>query len=161
MEISAKSLGMWWTLPLLVASAVMAADLRLVEAAKSGDKEAVRSLLKQHVDVNAPQADGATALSWAAYRDDLERAIKDVEHAIKLEPKNASLLADRAGVFENFKKLDKAEADLNEFVKREAKDVYALVQRCNFYIRHDRNKLTSACSSRRVSDGLAHVSAAA
>jgi ankyrin repeat protein len=72
MEISAKSLGMWWTLPLLFASAGMAADPRLVDAAKSGDKEAVRSLLKQRVDVNAPQADGATALSWAAYQDDLE-----------------------------------------------------------------------------------------
>jgi ankyrin repeat protein len=73
MEISAKSLGMW-TASLLFASAVMAADLRLVDAAKSGDREAVRSLLKQHVDVNAPQADGATPLSWAAYQDDLEAA---------------------------------------------------------------------------------------
>src|ERR1700730_8452971 len=74
MEFSAKSLGMWWMLPLLVASAVMAADLRLVEAAKSGDKEAVRSLLEQHVDVNAPQADVDTALSWAAYQNYLEAA---------------------------------------------------------------------------------------
>jgi len=72
MKISAKSLAMWWTLPLLVASAVMAADLRLVGAAKARDREAVRSLLKQHVDVNTPQPDGATALSWAAYHDDLE-----------------------------------------------------------------------------------------
>src|SRR6266705_5597213 len=77
MEISAKNPRLWLTLStlsLLVASAGMAADLRLVEAAKAGDKVAVRSLLKQHVDVNAPQADGATALSWAAYQDDLETA---------------------------------------------------------------------------------------
>ena len=77
MEISAKNPGIWLTLStlsLLVATAVMAADLRLVEAAKSGDKEAVRSLLKQHTDVNASQTDGATALSWAAYRDDMEMA---------------------------------------------------------------------------------------
>jgi len=43
MEISAKNPGIWLTLStlsLLVATAVMAADLRLVEAAKSGDKEA-------------------------------------------------------------------------------------------------------------------------
>src|SRR5262249_9756211 len=59
---------------LLATAAVSAADLRLVEAAKNGDKEAVRSLLKQHVDVNAAQPDGATALSWAAYQDDLETA---------------------------------------------------------------------------------------
>ena len=49
-------------------------DLRLVEATKNGDQEAVRSLLKQRIDVNARQADGATALAWAAYRDDLETA---------------------------------------------------------------------------------------
>ena len=52
----------------------MAADLRLVEAAKTGDKVAVRALLKQHVDVYTSVADGATALSWASYRDDLETA---------------------------------------------------------------------------------------
>ena len=74
MNITAKSLGIWWTLSLLVASAGVAADLRLVEATKRGDKEAVRSLLKQRVDVNTPQPDGATALTWAAYRDDLETA---------------------------------------------------------------------------------------
>src|SRR5258708_9879054 len=77
MEISAKNPGIWLTLStlsLLVATAGMAADLRLVEAAKSGDKKAVGALLKQRVDVNAPQADGATALSWAAYQDDLETA---------------------------------------------------------------------------------------
>jgi ankyrin repeat protein len=74
MKISAKILGIQWMLSLLVASAGMAADLRLVDAAKSGDKEAVRSLLKQHVNVNAPEGDGATALSWAAYQDDLDTA---------------------------------------------------------------------------------------
>jgi len=31
----------------------------------------VRTLLQQEVNVNAPQADGATALHWAAHRDDL------------------------------------------------------------------------------------------
>jgi ankyrin repeat protein len=72
MKISANGLGIW--LSLLAASAGMAADLRLVDAAKSGDKETVRSLLKQHVNVNAPEGDGATALSWAAYQDDLETA---------------------------------------------------------------------------------------
>lgn len=79
METSAKikSSAAWLTLSalsLVVASTAGAADLRLVEAAKSGDKETVRSLLKQHVDVNATQADGATALSWAAYQDDGETA---------------------------------------------------------------------------------------
>ena len=48
----------------------MAADLRLVEAAQTQDWEQVRALLQQHVDVNAPQGDGAVALHWAAYWDD-------------------------------------------------------------------------------------------
>src|SRR4051794_20025512 len=51
-----------------------AADLRLVTAAKNGDRSAVRALLKAEVDVNAPQADGATPLSWAVYHDDAEMA---------------------------------------------------------------------------------------
>ena len=48
--------------------------LPLIDAAKNVDREAVRSLLKQGANVNATQADGATALHWASYRDDLESA---------------------------------------------------------------------------------------
>ena len=71
-----KSLGGWWMVPLLSVASLAApnSDLRLVDAVQRGDKEAVRSLLKQHADVNAPQADGATALAWAAHWDDLETA---------------------------------------------------------------------------------------
>ena len=47
-------------------------DTRLSDAAMQGDRDIVRSLLKQKVDVNAPQGDGSTSLHWAAYRDDLE-----------------------------------------------------------------------------------------
>jgi ankyrin repeat protein len=46
----------------------------VADAAMRGDKAAVRALLAQHTDVNAPQADGATALHWAAYRGDKELA---------------------------------------------------------------------------------------
>src|SRR2546428_13817477 len=51
-----------------------AANSPVADAAMRGDKAAVRSLLAQRSDVNAPQADGATAIQWAAYKDDLERA---------------------------------------------------------------------------------------
>jgi ankyrin repeat protein len=44
----------------------------LVDAAKKGDREAVRALVREKVDVNAPAADGTTALHWASYHDDLE-----------------------------------------------------------------------------------------
>ncbi len=49
-------------------------DTRLADVAQQGDKAAVRALLKQHADINAAQGDGATALHWAAFRDDLEMA---------------------------------------------------------------------------------------
>jgi ankyrin repeat protein len=50
------------------------ADLRLIDAVKKQDAKTVASLLKQHVDVNATEADGFTALHWAAQRDNLELA---------------------------------------------------------------------------------------
>jgi ankyrin repeat protein len=46
----------------------------VADAAMRGDKAAVRKLVDQHADVNAPQSDGATALHWAAYRGDKELA---------------------------------------------------------------------------------------
>jgi ankyrin repeat protein len=49
-------------------------DLRLIEAVKKSDAKAVRTLLAQHADVNAVEADGSTALHWAAQRDELEIA---------------------------------------------------------------------------------------
>jgi len=49
-----------------------ATDSRLADAAMQGDKDGVRSLLKQKADVNTAQGDGSTALLWAAYNDDLE-----------------------------------------------------------------------------------------
>ena len=46
----------------------------VADAAMNGDRQAVTRLLRQKADVNAPQVDGATALHWAVYRDDLELA---------------------------------------------------------------------------------------
>jgi ankyrin repeat protein len=51
-----------------------AAGLSLIDAAKNGDVEAVRALVKRGADVNAPAADGTTALHWASYRDAVETA---------------------------------------------------------------------------------------
>jgi len=44
----------------------------LADAVMNGDKAAVRTLLQRKTDVNAAQANGATALHWAVYRDDVE-----------------------------------------------------------------------------------------
>jgi ankyrin repeat protein len=43
---------------------------QLIETVKSGNVDAVRALLKERVDVNARQGDGATALHWAVHRND-------------------------------------------------------------------------------------------
>lgn len=46
----------------------------LLEAAKAGSKETIRSLIAGKADVNAKEADGTTALLWTAYHDDLGSA---------------------------------------------------------------------------------------
>ena len=60
----------------LLSSSVLAQgpDLRLVRAIRDGDGGAVRARLREPLDVNAAQPDGATALHWAAYLDDLGTA---------------------------------------------------------------------------------------
>src|SRR4051794_27276881 len=49
-------------------------ELRLADATQKMDRAAVRALLDRHASVNEPQADGTTALHWAAEQDDLETA---------------------------------------------------------------------------------------
>jgi ankyrin repeat protein len=56
----------------LSGSAAMAAGSDVADAAMRGDRAALRALIAKKVDVNAPQADGSTALHWAAYRGDAE-----------------------------------------------------------------------------------------
>jgi hypothetical protein len=56
------------------ASLSVAAGGTVVDAVKSGDRQEVRLLIKQHANVNTPEADGTTALHWAARQDDLETA---------------------------------------------------------------------------------------
>src|SRR5690349_15072077 len=66
-----------WAMTLVFCGAGIAgaeADVRLADAAKHLNRPNVRALLQQHVDVNAAEADGTTALHWAAYNDDLETA---------------------------------------------------------------------------------------
>jgi ankyrin repeat protein len=68
-----KRFGGWLVAWLALAGlGAAAADVRLVQAVKRADKATVRSLLRQHVDVDAPEVDGTTALHWAAQSDDAE-----------------------------------------------------------------------------------------
>ena len=58
----------------VVASAALgaAANSPVADAARRGDLDAVKSLLHDGADVNAPLGDGMTALHWAAERGDVQ-----------------------------------------------------------------------------------------
>jgi ankyrin repeat protein len=56
----------------LIAHATHAAEAPLADAAERKNPAAVRALLEKRANVNAPQADGMTALHWAAYHDDVD-----------------------------------------------------------------------------------------
>jgi ankyrin repeat protein len=51
-----------------------AAESRLADAAEKSNHAGIRALLIEQADVNAPQADGMTALHWAAHLNDLQAA---------------------------------------------------------------------------------------
>jgi ankyrin repeat protein len=57
---------------MLTAAVGAAANSPVADAASRGDIEAVKTLLKDGADVNAPMGDGMTALHWAAERGDLQ-----------------------------------------------------------------------------------------
>jgi len=59
---------------LSVSVLVHAASAPVADAAQQGDRDAVKTLLKQAADVNAAQGDGMTALHWAAMKNDADLA---------------------------------------------------------------------------------------
>ena len=59
---------------LLTVSFSAAPAASLVEAAKSGDSETVRRLIKDRVNVNSAEADGTTPLHWVARANDVATA---------------------------------------------------------------------------------------
>ena len=60
----------------LLCVAAAPSDRRLVEAVRQRNLAAVNALLSTGVDVNVPQADGVTAIAWAAHWDDLDTAAR-------------------------------------------------------------------------------------
>ena len=56
----------------LASTGFAAARATLADAAEQRDKTSIRTLLTAGLDVNTAQADGTTALHWAAYNDDAE-----------------------------------------------------------------------------------------
>jgi uncharacterized protein len=113
-----------WLAPLLFVASLGASssDGGLADAVKSRDHEAVRLLLAQHAEVNTAQADGATALHWAAHWDDLETAerliragahVNAVNH-YGITPLSLACINGNAAMIE---KLLKAGADPNATVR--------------------------------------------
>ena len=67
-------LGVLGVLGVFVAGAAASDRPPLVDAAKSGDRAALRALIQKGANVNASEADGTTALHWASYQDDVDSA---------------------------------------------------------------------------------------
>src|SRR5262245_35372218 len=91
----------WWLEAVVVAVAVLAVRLGaqdvvwapaapspLADAVEHGDAQAVQALLKKKTEVNAPQADGTTALHWAAYRSDAASAAALIRAGANVNVKN-------------------------------------------------------------------------
>ncbi len=96
-------------------------DRRVVEAAKSGNAAVVTSLLQQKADVNVPEPDGTTAISWAVRQDDVEMVERLIRAGANVKTANrygvtplylASLNGDAAVIL----KLLKAGAGPNDAV---------------------------------------------
>jgi len=84
----------WWLV--LFAGSVTAAPVDelvavrppIIDAARNGDKAALRSLIQKKADVNAADPDGSTALHWASYRDDVESADQLIRAGAKVNAAN-------------------------------------------------------------------------
>ena len=75
MSVARKRTGLWLApivaLSLTVLAGATSDESPVADAAQQGDIEAVRTLLQRGEDPNAAQADGLTALHWAALNDEL------------------------------------------------------------------------------------------
>jgi uncharacterized protein len=70
-----SKLARW--IPLLLAVSILGAAAGrppIVDAARRGDRDALRALLQKGANVNEAEGDGSTALHWASYKDDLQAA---------------------------------------------------------------------------------------
>src|SRR5690242_5233527 len=68
------AIGALWLSALLQAAPPASSRSTVVEAAMRGDRDTVRTLLKEGDDVNSAQPDGMTALHWAVQKNDVELA---------------------------------------------------------------------------------------
>ena len=103
----------------LVSANFALAQSEIADAAMARDNETVRSLLRTGADVNGAQADGATALHWAAYHsdEDLVEQLLDAGANPAVANRNGSTpmwLAATTGDTDVIKALLEGGADANE-----------------------------------------------
>ena len=104
---------------LLGIAALNGAGGDVADAVMKGNKTALRALLQQKADVNAPRVDGSTALQWAVYRDDLEAADLLIRAGAKVDAPNREgvtplMMACLYGNVSMINKLVKAGADVKQ-----------------------------------------------
>src|ERR1041384_1345709 len=68
--------------------ALLAAGSPLVDAVKAGNRAAALALIEQRADVNAPEADGTTALHYAVHQDDVELVRRLLRAGARVNVKN-------------------------------------------------------------------------
>ena len=91
----------------------------LADAAQRHDKQALETLLAKKTDVNATQPDGATALHWAAYAEDVEMTARLIRAGANVNVRNnygvsPLALAAKHGNVRIIEQLMKAGADPND-----------------------------------------------
>jgi ankyrin repeat protein len=124
MTSRARVIGISAALLILVGPTLRAATpSRIADAVQAQDQTAVKTLLAKGVDVNAPQADGTTALHWAAHHNDvaladlLLKAGAHVSAANRYGVTPLSLASAHGSAVEMIDKLLKAGADPNTTLK--------------------------------------------
>ena len=60
----------------------------LIEAVKSGDRVAALAMIERKADVNAPEADGTTALHWAVQQNDVELVDRLIRAGANVKARN-------------------------------------------------------------------------
>src|ERR1044071_3298869 len=72
----------------LAVTSAAAERAMLADAAEKHDWALVRTMIQKGADVNAAQADGTTALHWAAYHDDAQTAALLIKSGAKVNALN-------------------------------------------------------------------------
>jgi hypothetical protein len=83
-----KQRGAFWLAMLLANLAFAASKSPLADAVEKTDRTSIRTLIEQHADVNAPQADGKTAPALGGDLNDLETARLLVKAAADVKATN-------------------------------------------------------------------------